>query len=201
MDEGGIRRATPDDAEVVADILTGAFATDPVWGPWCFPDADRRSELSRRFWRFFVDASIPAGYVWITPGREAMSLWVPPGMPELPPPYEERSPGFLVELLGEHGHTVLEGMERFESAHPRDEPHHYLSLLATHPAHRGHGFGMALLAANLRDIDREGMAAYLESTNPINDRRYASQGFGVVGSFDVPGGPSVHTMWRPARRA
>ena len=79
--------------------------------------------------------------------------------------------------------------------------HYYLSLLGTHPDHRGQGIGMALLAQNLAVIDAEHAAAYLESSNPVNNERYASVGFEPIGQFAHPGdGPAVTTMWRPARR-
>jgi hypothetical protein len=60
---------------------------------------------------------------------------------------------------------VLTLLERFETHHPHDRPHHYLSLLGTHPEHRGQGKGMALLAENLAQLDELGMPAYLESSN------------------------------------
>jgi hypothetical protein len=44
------------------------------------------------------------------------------------------------------------------------------------------------------------MPAYLESSNPANNGRYASVGFEPHGEFSYPGGgPVVTTMWRPAR--
>jgi predicted GNAT family acetyltransferase len=91
--------------------------------------------------------------------------------------------------------------ERFEANHPHHEPHYYLSLLGTHPDQRGAGHGMRLLADNLARIDDEGIAAYLESTNPANDARYQRVGFEVVGSFEgyLPGSV-ITSMWRPARR-
>jgi len=91
--------------------------------------------------------------------------------------------------------------ERFDAAHPHAEPHYYLSLLATHPDHRGAGHGMRLLAENLERIDQEGLPAYLESTNPANNDRYGRVGFEVVGSFEgfVPGSV-ITTMWRAAQR-
>jgi GNAT superfamily N-acetyltransferase len=190
------RQATAEDASAVAAILAAAFHDDPVWGPWTFPDATVRGQLSLPFWRFFVDASIPNGWVWLTSGNEATSVWVPPGTAELPPPFEERLQPFLVELLGARADTIYRGFECFDEAHPHHEPHFYLSLLATDPTHRGHGFGMALLSANLQEIDRQGMPAYLESTNPANNRRYEGQGFAAIGAFRVPDGPEVTTMWR-----
>jgi GNAT superfamily N-acetyltransferase len=199
MTSGFVRRAGSQDADVVTAILGAAFHDDPVWGPWTFPDEAGRLARSRPFWRFTVDAAIANGWVWLTSGNEATSIWVPPGRQELPPPFDERLSPMLTELLGDRGDIAYRGFECFDEAHPYDEPHFYLSHLATDPAHRGHGFGMALLAANLEEVDRLDMPAYLESTNPANNRRYEARGFAVVGSFRVPDGPEVTTMWRPRR--
>ena len=88
----------------------------------------------------------------------------------------------------------------FEAAHPREEPHYYLSLLGTDPAQRGRGLGLALLADNLARVDAEGAPAYLEASNPANVPLYERHRFEVIGHFDLPdGGPRVHTMWRAAR--
>jgi predicted GNAT family acetyltransferase len=91
-------------------------------------------------------------------------------------------------------------LERFEANHPRETPHFYLSLLGTHPEHRGQGKGMGLLAANLAQIDEIGMPAYLESSNRANDHRYERLGFVQVGEFSAPaGGPTLACMWRDPR--
>ena len=59
---------------------------------------------------------------------------------------------------------------------------------------------MALLAHDLGLIDDDGLPAYLESSNPANNHRYADVGFEGVGEFAYPGeGPMVTTMWRSAR--
>jgi predicted GNAT family acetyltransferase len=68
-----------------------------------------------------------------------------------------------------------------------------------HPDHRGKGLGMALLAENLKRVDDEEVGAYLESSNPSNDRRYERMGFRRVGEFATPDtGGTVATMWRDA---
>ena len=91
-------------------------------------------------------------------------------------------------------------LARFDAAHPREEAHYYLSLLGTHPRHRGRGIGMWLLAHDLEFVDAEHRPAYLESSNPANNDRYGRLGFEPVGAFSYPGGgPVVTTMWRPAR--
>jgi len=44
------------------------------------------------------------------------------------------------------------------------------------------------------------MPAYLESSNPDNDKRYERVGFRRVGEFATPDGSrKVATMWREAR--
>jgi ribosomal protein S18 acetylase RimI-like enzyme len=88
--------------------------------------------------------------------------------------------------------------ERFEEAQPQDEPHVYLSLLATRPDARGRGIAQDLVRENLAEFDRQGLPAYLESTNPANDHRYERLGFAKIGAFEgfVPGSV-VATMWRP----
>lgn len=59
---------------------------------------------------------------------------------------------------------------------------------------------MSLLAHDLALIDSEHLPAYLESSNPANDQRYARCGFEKVGEISYPGEkPSVATMWRSAR--
>ena len=84
--------------------------------------------------------------------------------------------------------------------HPDRPPHYYLSLLGTHPDHRGKGLGMALLAENLAMIDSEGVSAYLESSNPVNVPYYQRFGFDVTGEIRLPGsGPSLIPMWRRPR--
>ena len=98
----------------------------------------------------------------------------------------------------------MELLERFEAAHhPRDEPHYFLSLLGTHPAHAGRGLGMALLAENLQRIDSEHMPAYLESSNPGDNHRYERYGFVELGTFyppssDIPSRPCGATHAKPA---
>ncbi len=189
------------DVEAVTEILTVAFHDDPVWGG-VFPEPERRTAQHAVFWRYYVEGALPNEWVWLAEHGAAAALWIPPGRPEIAPEDEAKLEPMLVELLGEaQAAVVIETFARFEAAHPRDEPHYYLSLLGTHPGHRGKGIGMGLVADNLAMIDAEKMPSYLESTNPANNRRYERCGFVQVGEFSLPGddGPPVATMWRSAR--
>ena len=190
------------DLAVATAIMTTAFAQDPVWGGWAFPlpDTAARDEARAAYWRVMLQSGMRYPWLRLSRGGEAAALWIPPGGEELTSDEVDDLGPLLRELVGEHAATLLEGLALFEAAHPHDEPHYYLSLLGTHDAHRGRGIGMRLLAENLGLIDRERRPCYLESTNPANLRRYESVGFAKTGEFALPvGGPTVETLWRPAR--
>lgn len=196
---GTPRVAAPADADTVTHLVVEAFYDDPTWS-WAFPDPGRRRSQHRRFWRLFVDAAVRRQSAWLAVDDTSTSVWVPPGEAELSPAEEEVLDRLLVELLGGDAARVVEAFELFEDAHPRNEPHFYLSLLATDPRHRGHGYGLRLLADNLAQVDERGLPAYLEASNPANVPLYERYGFRVVGQFDLPDdGPRVNTMWRDAR--
>jgi GNAT superfamily N-acetyltransferase len=193
------RRAEPGDGPTVAAIITLAFASDPLWSR-ALARPDGATAHQALFWKLYVDGALRYPWVWLTEGGEATSTWIPPGGSELSADQEQALIGLADEYLESGREDFDELLARFEAAHPHGEPHYYLTLLATHPDHRGKGIGMALLEHNLDLIDAEGMAAYLESSNPANNDRYAAVGFEVVGEFAYPGGgPVVTTMWRAAR--
>jgi GNAT superfamily N-acetyltransferase len=189
-----IRRAVGADVDAVTAALATGFAADPVWG-WAVPGRPAQEA----FWGFWARNGIRRDLVWVTPEAEATSVWVRPGAVELDDDAEADLERLCLELLGAGASRALDTLEQLDAVHP-SEPHHYLSLLATHDDHRGRGLGMGLLAANLAAIDTTGEPAYLESTNPANLRRYASVGFEPLDEVRVAGGGQVvTTMWRSGR--
>jgi GNAT superfamily N-acetyltransferase len=194
-----VRRASAADIDAVTSIVTLAFARDPLWAhAMALPSGGTAHHAV--FWRVFVEGALRYPSTGMTGGGEAVSVWIPPGGTEMTPGQEQRLADLASDRLGPTAAAYLQLVSRFDAAHPRGEPHYYLSLLGTHPDHRGKGIGMRLLRHDLEQIDAEHLAAYLESSNPVNDHRYASVGFEPHGEFCFPGGgPVVTTMWRPAR--
>lgn len=193
------RVATAVEIPAAVEVLARAFHADPVWS-WAFPDSERRLGQHRAVWGLVAKAALSYESAWLSGDCAAVALWIPPGKPELRPEDEERLESLLKEMLGDGAARVLETFERFEAAHPHDEPHYYLSLLGTDPDQRGRGLGMGLLAATLEQIDAERAPAFLESSNPANTPRYERLGFAVCGEFELSeDGPSVTQMWRERR--
>jgi GNAT superfamily N-acetyltransferase len=193
-----VRTATTADLDAIVAAMTTAFFVDPLWGP-TFPDVDLRATQAAALWRLLVSSSMRHGWTLVTANAESAAVWITPGESELTVTEQHGLEGFLTEVAGPQvTAVVLEISEQFEAARP-DEPHYYLSLLATHDDHRGAGLGMGLLRESLNRIDALGLPAYLESSNPANDRRYEAVGFTRLTRLTMPGGQQVSTMWRPAQ--
>jgi ribosomal protein S18 acetylase RimI-like enzyme len=197
------RAATHEDIDRVVECLTLAFRDDPVWGV-ALARPDGSTSHHRAFWRSYVEGAFRYSSVFTTDDVSAVSVWIPPGGTELSD-HQEADVVRLVEASLEPAgaQAMFELWDRFAANHPHAEPHAYLSLLATHPDHRGQGIGQQLLAERLTSLDVDGVPAFLESTNPANDHRYERAGFERIGGFtSVLDDAPISTMWRPsARRA
>jgi GNAT superfamily N-acetyltransferase len=193
------RRAVTTDVDLVTSIISLSFARDPIWGR-ALELPDGRIDHHFAFWRLSIEGALRYPWTWLAGDGAATAVWIPPGGTEMSPAQEARLLDLARDILGPRSGQFVELLDRFSAAQPKTEPHYYLTLLGTHPDHRGRGIGMQLLAENLALIDTEHMPAYLESTNPANNNRYARVGFEPIGEFSYPGGgPAVTTMWRAAR--
>ena len=194
------RPATLDHLGLVTETLTLAFRHDPVWSV-ALGRPDGATLHHAAYWQLYVEGALRYSTVFMTDGASAVSVWVPPGGTELSSAGEEALEELVKATLEPAAVlAMVELRDRFAANHPHDEPHAYLSLLATHPDHRGQGIGQRLLAEDLARWDAAGVPAYLESTNPGNDHRYERVGFRRLGGFravldDAP----ISTMWRPTR--
>lgn len=194
------RSATDRDLPAMLDTLVPAFADDPVWGGWAFPDHTQAMEQRRALFRSWLTGALEYGSVRVTQNCEAVAVWFPPAGTRSSANDQRELVEIATRLLGDHADVFLQGCELLEESHPQETPHYYLALVGTHNRYRGQGLGMELLRQSLSAIDATGLAAYVESTNPKNLVRYQRLGFKQIGSIQLPsGGPRVDRMWRKPR--
>jgi GNAT superfamily N-acetyltransferase len=190
--------AGPADVAACVETITLAFRHDPVWSV-ALRTGNESDAHVRPFWRLYVEGGLRHGTVFITADAATTSIWIPPGEVELSAE-QETAMRNLVEAALEpaRASALFELLDRFDDRHPHDEPHAYLSMLATRPDLAGHGYGQRHLAIDLARWDTIGAPTYLESSNPGNDHRYLRQGYRKVGQLEtVLDGAIVSTMWRP----
>lgn len=193
------RPATARDIELVTETITLAFLGDPVWSV-ALARPDGSTTHNGLYWRLYVEGALRYSTVFMHEDAGAVSVWIPPDGTDLSEAQEAALERLVRASLDPAAAQAMFDLHaRFAANHPHAEPHAYLSLLATHPAHRGEGLGQRLLAEDLARFDALAFPAYLESTNPGNDHRYERFGFRRVGGFSaVIDDAPISTMWRPA---
>lgn len=190
-----VKDAGDADREVLAQVLAAAFARDPVMN-WIIP----RPGLYRDFFRVLIaDIFAPRGIMHLEEKHRGAALWLPPGeifsvTPSL------KLAGLVIRLLMYRGPRTLLRIPQqgslFDRHRPRS-PHFHLLFVGCPPASQGQGTGSALLKRGTRICDRQGMPAYLESSNHLNVPLYQRHGFEVIAEDSLPrGGPDVWFMWR-----
>jgi ribosomal protein S18 acetylase RimI-like enzyme len=194
-----LRRATADDVPQLAQMLTRAFLDDPVVA-WAFKAERERPRALERFQATRLRQLLEGDEVWTNDDLSCAALWAPPGRWR-PGPREEAEVArcFLHPRLIARLPLAALGWQLLERRHPPKPEHWYLAVLGTDPSAQGRGLGSAVLSAMLDQCDRDGVAAYLESSKRRNVDFYARHGFRVLREYRLLRGPIVWPMWRDPR--
>ena len=189
------REAGAAERESISRTLASAFQDDPVM---CFllPDPDERRRRLPGLFRLLYASDQPAGACFVTQAGEAATLWRAPGSP-----HETLAQTLLHGLpyLRALGPAILRGLAysfASDANHP-PEPHWYLHIAGCDPAHQGQGHGRAAIRAGLDRADRDGVAAYLETSTERNIGYYQTFGFATTHEWRPRGGPRTWSMLRP----
>jgi GNAT superfamily N-acetyltransferase len=189
-----VRRTDDADRDIVRSVLTAAFLDDPVTA-WIVPDRAERPLVMPPVFGLYFDAFHLHGETYLTEDGQGTALWLPPGRELIPPDGLEDFGRRTEEAAGPYTARLFE-LDEFFAAHAPAEPHWHLQLLAVVPGEQGKGLGSALLDEMLHRLDRDGEAAYLESTTPRNRALYERHGFDCIGEIALPDGPVMSQMWR-----
>jgi GNAT superfamily N-acetyltransferase len=181
MTDDRIRLATPDDREVVVATVVAAFERDPAFR-YFFPDDATYAAEAGAFAGHLFDRRVGLGSVWVAGDAHATTLWVPPVAPTVDAPVPTTIPGVTP--------AAADRLDRYDAAvHPvmPAQPHWYLGIAATHPAHAGRRLARALIEVGRARAAADGVPAVLETTNADNVRLYQEAGWTVVAeALDAP---------------
>jgi ribosomal protein S18 acetylase RimI-like enzyme len=195
---GALRAA---EREPAVRVLARAFRDNPlnvaVIGPG---DPERRLRANAHGLRSLIPVAHAHGGVRaLRAGGElaAVLIATAPGAHPLPPaPLYVR----LRCLFGQGLRVARRWAEVFHELAPLHpaEPHWYLGTLGVDPAQQHRGFGRALLADWLAEVDRGESCAYLETDRPENVAFYERAGFVPLGETSIFS-VRVWRMRRPGR--
>ena len=192
-----LRIAGPEDIDIIADTVADSFQHMPVIA-YLVPDQARRWKVSRAWYRLYIEHALSgAGQVVMTEDGAAVAVWFDrTGEVTEPDDYAKR----LADLAGDDLWRFQHLDKQMDDNHPHGEPHWHLLFLATHPAKQSQGLGSALMAYTHRQLDADGIAAYLEATSTQNQQLYHRHGYTDMTppTIGVDGDTVLYRMWRQA---
>jgi ribosomal protein S18 acetylase RimI-like enzyme len=198
-----VRRALPEDAPAISQVLARAFDTDPFTSWLVRSDARRADGFKTFFDVATVKLTMPHGECWVVPqdsldGVKGAALWTPPGKWRMGFWRQlAHGPSFVRTISWSRLGSRLKGTNDITARHHARPPHYYLFLLGVDPASQGQGLGTALTRPVLEKCDAEGMPAYLETAMERNVQLYQRLGFRVLEEFRPRGDcPLLYLMWR-----
>lgn len=195
-----VRKATVSDRAVIAGALASAFSEDPLFSWIAGPSAPLEARL-RIFFRAFAKQNLrrPDHLVFVSDDGTGVAVWQPVDKWKVPAGDLVRSMPAILRAFRTRVPAMMAALNAIENAHPT-EPHYYLEILGTRKERQGKGVGSSVMTPMLEQCDREGLGAYLESSNPRNIPFYARHGFEVRGEVSCgKDGPACTTMWREPR--
>lgn len=189
-----IRAATWDDEKSIGATAILAFAADP-FVRWIHPDPRNFIAASEKYPGLSAGPAFDNNSAYVTSDLCGFALWLPPGVKVDRRPIAAFTRPKMDPAVVDRFDSLLEKAGTYRPA----EPHWYLSLIAVDPSKRGLGYGTALMQHALAVCDRDGLPAYLESTNEANLTLYKRHGFTVLAEVRVEGSPVRYPMLRRPR--
>jgi GNAT superfamily N-acetyltransferase len=192
-----IRSAEEQEISAVGELIAVAFNHLDA-NAYLVPPLSDRVVVMARFFTLLTGHAFHHGRVDVVPGADGRpvgtAVWfdLTREIPD-PPGYEDR----LAALAGPYRPNFDALDQMFAKHHPHD-PHWHLAFLAVHPSRQGDGLGSALMRRTHDELDRAGVAAYLEATNDDNIRLYRRHGYADMDPFEMllPDGTPFYRMWR-----
>lgn len=188
------RQVTSDEIARAVNTQLAAFVADPIMR-WMWPEAHDFVTHFPALVHGFGGGAFANDVADVSDDFSGGALWLPPGVLPDGPALERLISETVREPARSEVRSVLEQMG---DSHP-EEKHWHLAFIGVDSAHQGNGVGAALMRHRLAEIDKQGLHAYLESSNPRNVPFYQRHGFEVIREIQVGSSPPVFPMLRTPR--
>ncbi len=188
------REASESDRGAMQRCLAEAFEDDPI-SAYLFPEVSSRRARLESFYRLILGLMTQQGAIYTDDLVRGVAVWQAPASRKQT--LVDRVLGALITVV-ELRTSSLRALElqRTVARTQITEPHWYLALLGTGPAHQRKGVGSAMLQPILSRCDADGVPAYLESSKEQNIAFYEHHGFRVTQELQVRDGPTLWSMTR-----
>ncbi|MEV0845455.1 GNAT family N-acetyltransferase [Streptomyces sp. NPDC049954] len=192
-----VRLARPDDVPRAVRTLGAAFADYPATRHTV--DArDHARRVTEVQELLLTRVGLAAGEVWVADDGDAVAVWTTPRRDHVGAVFAEIGPR-LAELSGDRIGAQAT-MEAALAPHRPTGPVWFLATVGVADGRRGSGLGSAVLRPGIEAAGRDGVPAFLETSDRRNLPFYTRLGFGITAEVDVPdGGPRTWCLTRPPR--
>jgi GNAT superfamily N-acetyltransferase len=207
---GSVRLLAPEELDTAAEMLARGFAAEPG-NLALYPDPEVRRTILEAGARTYLRSTIRLGTaLGVEVGGQlgALALWHPPGVPStsladlvqlgrdklgIAPTVVRAVPGAALRALRQPPTALRLVRARGRAVRAASQGlTWHLAFLATAPEHRGRGLARQLLDRQLARCDEDGLAAWLETTDPVNPPIYERFGFRTVAHV-----PDADAAWLP----
>ncbi len=200
-----VRVLSADDVPAAATLLARGFAEEPG-NRALFPDPDLRGQLAELVFTQQLRATVPyatAFGVELDGRLGGAAIWHPPeveptsvrasvelaaGIARRAPKLVRALPAMTATVVRQGGSMPWAVVQRQRAVtRASSGPTWHLAFLATDPQLRGRGLARRLLEHVLDRCDEDELAAWLETTDPVNPPLYERFGYHTVAHIDRAG--------------
>jgi len=197
-----VRPGVGADADLIVQVAKAAFVTEPAVQYFFAAGYEQHAPA---FFRYLLDLRLDGGEVWVAEFDDvvaAVAMWNPPGGVTLSKAEQHERWERAASTFPPDVRERLEGYDAFlEDHHPAENNHYYLGVLATQPSLQGKGLAGAVMAPTFEAADSQAVSCYLETGTPDNVGYYQRHSFEVDATVDLPDGPRIWWMHRPAQQS
>jgi ribosomal protein S18 acetylase RimI-like enzyme len=175
------------DVSRAAEVLSASFMDYPIFA-FVIPDGEIRRRRLVHVFRFLVRLALAQGEVLAPSGRiEGVSLWYRSDHARGSVLAAVRAG--LVGLYLRAGHGAVSRLIQVSTEKRRvrakllAQPYCLLDMIGVDPLLQGQGFARIMIEEKLRELDRERVACYLETSRRETAKYYGRFGFEIVHEY------------------